>query len=118
MSAAVDGNGVEVVQREQRAGAAPRAWQPGYSQYIEPTVFFMFGGGGLGAFGFKQSETALRGMTARFRVIGGFDYDPYACGVFKYLTGVEEACCDARAMTPESLRRIAGEEAPDCQQGR
>lgn len=103
----------DAIMAESNAPAAPK-WQPGVSSYIEPTVFFMFGGGGLGAYGFQQAETTLRGMMARFRVVGGFDYDEYACGVFKYLTGVDEACMDVNTMTPEDLRRVAGEEAPDC----
>jgi site-specific DNA-cytosine methylase len=79
----------------------------------EYTVYCPFGGGGGGALGVISKLQTMFGKKARFRLIGGFDFDPYACAAFEYLTGVKELCIDAWAMTVEDLRRDAGEEAPD-----
>jgi site-specific DNA-cytosine methylase len=79
----------------------------------EYTVYCPFGGAGGGALGLMQSLETLLGTTARFRLIGGFDFDPYACKAFEYLTGVKEMCCDAWDLTPDMLRADAGDEAPD-----
>lgn len=77
------------------------------------TAFFPFGGAGGGALGFAQAEIAALGRAARFRVIGGFDFDAEACADFEYLTGAREACADVMSLTPAKLRAIAGERAPD-----
>lgn len=79
-------------------------------------AFFPFGGSGAGALGFQDAQAHLPGfdVTARFEVVGGFDIDAQACADFQYLTGVEQLCIDARALTPAMLRRAAGKRAPDC----
>jgi site-specific DNA-cytosine methylase len=79
----------------------------------EYTVYCPFGGGGGGALGVVDRVESLFGQRARFKLLGGFDFDAYACKAFEYLTGVPELCRDAWVMTPEDLRRDAGEEAPD-----
>ncbi len=78
----------------------------------EYTVFCPFGGAGGGALGLIESFATLFGETARFRLIGGFDFDQYACDAFEYLTGVKEHCIDAWDLTPEKLREMVGDEPP------
>jgi site-specific DNA-cytosine methylase len=79
------------------------------------TVFTMatpFGGCGGGAFGGQKAVASFRGMRGRTSLVGGYDSDPYACAAFKYLTGVEEACVDARALVPSDILAMWGPEAP------
>ncbi len=71
-----------------------------------------FGGAGGGGAGFHESRACMFGNEARFQCVGSFDKDQYACDVFKYNTGVEQVCVDAREMTPQMFRDIFGEEAP------
>jgi site-specific DNA-cytosine methylase len=80
---------------------------------LEFTVGFGFGGSGGGALGFQQAETHLLGVRAKFRHVGSFDHDEKACANYRYLTGHEETCVDARELTPALLRSIYGETAPD-----
>jgi site-specific DNA-cytosine methylase len=73
-----------------------------------------FGGGGGGAAGFASARASLYGADAAFELVGGFDNDPYACGAFKHLTGVEQTVADARELTPGMMRELFGDEAPFC----
>jgi site-specific DNA-cytosine methylase len=77
------------------------------------TAFFPFGGAGGGALGFQQAEVRMLGQRAHFKILGGLDIDGQGCKDFEYLTGVPQACTDVRALTPEALRGIAGDVAPD-----
>lgn len=79
----------------------------------EFTVVCPFGGGGGGALGFQSAAQRFRDMQSAFRLLGGFDFSPYACKVFEYLTGVQEACVDATTLTVEDIRRLFGERAPN-----
>lgn len=76
------------------------------------TVATPFGGCGGGALGAQRAVQSFRGSTGRVELLGGYDSDPYACAAFRYLTGVEEACVDARALTPADVRRLWGPVAP------
>lgn len=76
------------------------------------TVATPFGGCGGGGYGAGNATAAFRGLAGSVRLIGGYDSDPYACQAFEYLTGVPEACVDARTLTPEQIRAMWGEEAP------
>ncbi len=79
----------------------------------EFTVVCPFGGGGGGALGFQGAAQRFRDVQSAFRLLGGFDFSPYACKVFEYLTGVPEACVDATTLTVEDIRRLFGERAPN-----
>jgi site-specific DNA-cytosine methylase len=76
------------------------------------TVATPFGGCGGGALGAQRAVQTFRGLSGRVELLGGYDSDPYACKAFRYLTGVEEACVDARALTPEDVIRLWGPTAP------
>lgn len=76
-----------------------------------------FGGSGGGGFGVLRAETHLLGVRARFRHVGSFDKDPRACANYKYLTGHEQACLDAKTLTVEKIRAIYGPVAPDFMVG-
>jgi len=77
------------------------------------TAAFPFGGLGAGAAGILSARMALMGREARFRCVGGFDFDAAACADFEYLTGTEEICSDVILLTPEMLRQRWGVKAPD-----
>lgn len=77
------------------------------------TVLCPFSGLGGGALGFLQAETRLLGITARFRCIGGIDFDAEACADFEALTGSRALCTDVAKLTVDELRAFAGTEAPD-----
>ena len=79
----------------------------------EYTAFFPFGGSGGGALGFQQATARLFGVDARFRVLGGIDFEPHACADFEMLTGVPELCADVDTLTPKALRERFGTTAPD-----
>ena len=76
------------------------------------TVVTPFGGCGGGAYGAQKAHTKFRGLSGSVKLLGGYDYDQYACDAFKYLTGVHEHCCDARALTPEDIHAMWGKTAP------
>lgn len=76
------------------------------------TVATPFGGCGGGALGAQRAVERFRGLSGRVELLGGYDSDPYACKAFEYLTGVEEACVDARVLTPADIRRLWGDVAP------
>jgi site-specific DNA-cytosine methylase len=77
------------------------------------TAAFPFGGLGAGAAGILAARMALMGREARFRCVGGFDFDSAACSDFEYLTGTEEICSDIILLTPEMLRERWGIKSPD-----
>lgn len=82
---------------------------------IERRIFRLictFGGGGGGAAGAQESTARFMGREAAFEVVGSFDNDAYACKAFRYLTGVEQVCADAREMTPAMMREFYGDEVP------
>lgn len=56
--------------------------------------FFLFGGSGAGAAGFKDADPSIGDIKGRMVVLGGIDVDRLACADFKMLTGVEQACVD------------------------
>jgi site-specific DNA-cytosine methylase len=80
---------------------------------IEYTAAFPFGGLGAGAAGILAARMSLMGREARFRCVGGFDFDAAACADFEYLTGAPEICSDVILLTPDVLRAKWGERAPD-----
>jgi site-specific DNA-cytosine methylase len=77
------------------------------------TAFCPFGGLGAGARGLQDGRIEMLGREARFRIIGGIDFDAAACADFEYLTGAPEACADVSTLTTADIRRIAGDVAPD-----
>src|SRR4051812_27082193 len=77
------------------------------------TAAFPFGGLGAGAAGIIAARMSLMGLEARFRCVGGFDFDAAACADFEYLTGTPEICSDVLLLTPEMLRAHMGVRAPD-----
>lgn len=80
---------------------------------LEFTVFCPFGGIGGGALGFVGAEVRLLGVTARFRCLGGIDFDQQTCSDFERLVGSPAWCTDIDAITPVELRRRIPR-APDC----
>lgn len=77
------------------------------------SVLCPFGGLGGGAIGFLAAEARLLGITARFRCVGGIDFDAEACVDFAALTGSPSLCADVATLTPDELRAHAGDAAPD-----
>lgn len=81
--------------------------------------FFLFGGSGAGAAGFKDADPSIGTIKGRMVVLGGIDVDPLACEDFHMLTGVRQACVDLfslqqyRAwhgrMPPEGWREAAAD---------
>ncbi len=76
------------------------------------TVMFPFGGMGGGGLGFKEARAHLFGTEARFRVIGGIDFEKLACQDFEYLVGAPSLCADIARLTPLELRQLSPE-TPD-----
>ena len=78
-------------------------------------AFFPFAGIGGGALGFAQAEATLArtGVTGRFEVVGGLDFDEGAADDFEALTGAPCMRADVRDVTPEMLRALCGGVAPD-----
>jgi site-specific DNA-cytosine methylase len=60
----------------------------------EVMSFFLFGGSGAGAAGFKDADPTIGDIKGRMVILGGIDVDRLACADFKMLTGVEQACVD------------------------
>jgi len=79
----------------------------------EYTAYFPFGGLGAGALGFISSRVRIGAETATVRSLGGFDCDSLACEDFEQLTGSPSLCVRVEDLTPEELRKHAGEKAPD-----
>ena len=79
------------------------------------TVLFPFCGVGGGALGFRAASARLErlGLAARFRVLGGIEYDEGTARDFERLTGAPCLAMDVRAVTPPLLREWFGVEAPD-----
>jgi site-specific DNA-cytosine methylase len=80
---------------------------------ITYTAAFPFGGMGAGARGFLDAQLKQAGVNARFRSMGGIDYDAAACRDFEYLTDSPALCADISAMTVEDLLAFYGPVAPD-----
>lgn len=60
----------------------------------EVTSFFLFGGSGAGAAGFKDADPSIGNIKGRMVILGGIDVDRMACADFRMLTGVDQACVD------------------------
>lgn len=80
---------------------------------LEFTALFPFAGLGAGALGFLDASVALFGREARFRSLGGIDFDDVACADFEALTGSPAWCTSVEAIEPAELRARYGERAPD-----
>ena len=76
------------------------------------TVATPFGGCGGGALGAQRAVGRFRGLSGSVRLLGGYDFSAYACKAFEYLTGVEQTCADATALTADDIRRMWGPVAP------
>lgn len=74
------------------------------------TILYPFGGIGGGAIGQKASRARLFGHEARFRVVGGIDFDQAACNDFERLVGAPSLCRDIAHLTPLELRQLC----PEC----
>jgi site-specific DNA-cytosine methylase len=83
------------------------------SETFTYTAFFPFGGIGAGARGFLDAQLKTLGVNAKFRSLGGIDFDLGSCRDFEYLTDSPALCADIAAMTPEQLVAFAGPKAPD-----
>ena len=77
------------------------------------TVLLPFGGIGAGALGFKRVSVRLCGVEARFRVIGGIDFDDNASKDFLYLVDAPSLSADIGRLSAHELRLLAGDECPD-----
>lgn len=77
------------------------------------TVAFPFCGCGLGARGFLDSSLKMVGQRARFRSLGGIDFDASACRNFEYLTESRSLCRDVATLTVPDVVGFFGAKAPD-----
>lgn len=79
------------------------------------TVLFPFCGIGGGALGFQGATARMEklGLSARFKVLGGIEYEPGTARDFERLTGAPCLAMDVRAITPPLLREWFGFDAPD-----
>lgn len=79
------------------------------------TVLFPFCGIGGGALGFQGANARMErlGVSARFRVLGGIEYEPGTARDFERLTGAPCLSMDVRQVSPALLREWFGAEAPD-----
>jgi site-specific DNA-cytosine methylase len=75
---------------------------------------FIFCGLGLGARGFLDAEIRLPNfdVTARFRSVGGIDFDRLACADFEYMTGSPALCADVAELTVAQVHKFFGRRAP------
>lgn len=71
------------------------------------TALFPFGGMGGGGLGFKEASAHLFGTEARFRVVGGIDFEPLACADFEKLVGAPSLCADIAPLTSHGGRHSA-----------
>lgn len=79
------------------------------------TVLFPFCGLGGGALGFQGASARMEklGLTARFRVLGGIEYDEGTARDFERLTGAPCLAMDVRKVSAALLREWFGPDAPD-----
>jgi site-specific DNA-cytosine methylase len=77
------------------------------------TAAFPFCGLGAGAIGFLGARVEMLGRSARFRSIGGIDFDPLACADFERFTASPALCADIGRMSPADVRAFFGPVAPD-----
>lgn len=79
------------------------------------TVLFPFCGLGGGALGFQAASVTMQrlGISARFRVLGGIEWDEGTARDFERLTGAPCLGIDVTLLTPEFLREWFGPTAPD-----
>lgn len=92
------------------------------------TSFFLFGGSGAGAAGFKDADPSIGTIRGRMVVLGGIDVDRRACTDFKMLTGVPQACVDLFSlqqylawhgnMPPEGWREASADTVREAAQWR
>lgn len=76
------------------------------------TALFPFGGIGGGALGFQRAAAHLLGHEARFRVIGGIDFDKASGQDFERIVGAPSLCADIAHLSAIDLRQLCPE-APD-----
>lgn len=81
--------------------------------HAEYTAAFPFGGLGGGALGFAGALVRAFGVQARFRIVGGFDFDAAACRDFAALTGAHQECADVTQLSTAEVRAVLGDRAPD-----
>lgn len=72
----------------------------------EYTALFPFCGLGGGADGFARSRARLFGQTARFRVVGGIDFDAGSCADFEQIVGAPTLCADIARLTRSDLLQL------------
>ncbi len=76
-------------------------------------LHFYCGIGGT-AIGTAKARAIVGGETARFRHLGGIDFDAAACRDFTRLTGAPALCADVHKLQPGELLRFAGARRPDA----
>jgi len=79
------------------------------------TALFPFCGIGGGALGFQAASVTMQrlGLSARFRVLGGIEWDEGTARDFERLTGAPCLVHDVTSLTPALLREWFGLDAPD-----
>lgn len=80
-------------------------------EHVYTAVSLFCGGGGM-ARGAQDATQRFRDHAAKVQLVGAYDFDPFACQVYAYLTGSHVECLDARKITREDLRQKWGEKAP------
>lgn len=80
----------------------------------EFSALYLASGLGAGALGFTRARAQLGADGARFRNLGGVDFDPDACADFERITGGPSLCADLHDLTPSELRLFAGDRRPDA----
>lgn len=77
------------------------------------TALFPFCGLGAGARGFLDAQVTILGQPAKFRSLGGIDFDSAGCADFEMLTGSPAWCVDVTTITPGDLLARYGATSPD-----
>lgn len=77
-------------------------------------VGHFFCGLGAGARGFKDGGVRFENARAEWITVGGIDNDAEACADFEMITGAPSLCADMHEIQPAQIRKLMGEEAPDC----
>ena len=79
--------------------------------YTELHFFCGIGGSAIGS---QKARATVQEHGARFRTIGGIDFDAAACRDFERLTGAPALCADVHKLEPGELLRFAGPRRPDA----
>lgn len=78
--------------------------------YTVAHFFAGIGGKGLGA---SRAIATTGDHAAKFRTLGGIDFDAKACEDFEMIVGAPSLCADVHKLEPADVRAFFGDETPD-----